>query len=295
MLPEGDLLRDFHTDLSVGDILRRARLRSGQTLDDIEFIVKISKEHLIAIEEGRIESLPGRIYALGFIRSYANHLSLDSDKIMHLLKRQTGKKLDPPPIAHIETTISDDPTLPSGKAFLMIAGLFIFMVAAGPKIVTYFSNESGAPATQAAHTPPVPHDLIQQMTLLNKPTSIPPIATSTTPQNTNSGEPVQVAENPAPANVHAVVLKAVENVWLEIRDSTGKTIFSRVLSIGEEYWVPTDQTGLVMTLGNAGGLQILVEGETLPFFGKKGKVLRNVMLDSVSLKERLKNIPKGTM
>lgn len=295
MLPEGDLLRDFHTDLSVGDILRRARLRSGQTLDDIECIIKISKEHLIAIEEGRIDSLPGRIYALGFIRSYSNHLSLDSDKIIHLLKRQTGKKLNPPPIARIETTINDDPTLPSGKSFLIIAGLFIFMVSAGPHIVTYLTNGNSATATQIAQTPPVPHDLIKQVTLLNKPVEEPPIPSKVSSPNTTAEKSVLVEESITPPNVHAVVLKAVDNVWLEIRDSEGNTVFSRVLSVGEEYWVPTDQTGLVMTLGNAGGLQILVEGETLPFFGKKGKVLRNIMLDSVSLKERLKNIPKGGM
>ncbi|MBP9050962.1 MAG: DUF4115 domain-containing protein, partial [Alphaproteobacteria bacterium] len=73
-----------------------------------------------------------------------------------------------------------------------------------------------------------------------------------------------------------------------------------VLNVGEEYWVPSDQAGLVMTLGNAGGLQIVVEGETLPFFGKEGKVIRNLSLDVQSLKEilakqSLKIAPKKSM
>ena len=83
------------------------------------------------------------------------------------------------------------------------------------------------------------------------------------------------------------MLKALENTWLEIRDSSQAVVFSRVLNQGEEYWVPEDQTILYMTLGNAGGLQIIVEGQPVPLLGTTGQVKRNVLLSVESLKDKL--------
>lgn len=89
-----------------------------------------------------------------------------------------------------------------------------------------------------------------------------------------------------------MVLKALDNVWLEVKAADGRVVLSRVLSIGEEYWVPEDQENLVMTLGNAGGLQIIVDGNPLPLLGKTGKVIRNLSLDPQYLKDLLKKIQR---
>jgi cytoskeleton protein RodZ len=82
-----------------------------------------------------------------------------------------------------------------------------------------------------------------------------------------------------PTPHHPVILRALQNVWLEIRDGAGKPVFSRVLTQGEEYWVPAEQTGYVMTLGNAGGLQFIVEGKELPLLGREGQVRRGIKLE----------------
>lgn len=286
MQPEGDLLRDFHTDLSVGDILRRARMRSNKTLEEIELYTKISRAHLVAIEEGRLDDLPGRIYALGFIRSYAEYLGLDGTKILQLLKRQSGKKIEPKPMRALERPISDDQMLPTMKTFFIIFVVFVVIVSVGPYLVSTNGNNY-IPETQQG-IPPVPDELKSQITLTAKPEPVLPETTATATVATTD-LPV------TPVPTHPVVLKAIDSVWLEIRDQNRLTVFSRVMSPGEEYWVPTDKSGLVMTLGNAGGLQIIVEGTALPLLGRTGKVVRNVVLDPSALKERLKNLPKTSM
>ncbi|MBV9200855.1 MAG: DUF4115 domain-containing protein, partial [Alphaproteobacteria bacterium] len=58
--------------------------------------------------------------------------------------------------------------------------------------------------------------------------------------------------------------------------------FERVLPAGETYRVP-EQTGLSMRTGNAGGLEITVDGVAAPPIGRMGMVRRNVALDAQAL------------
>jgi cytoskeleton protein RodZ len=103
------------------------------------------------------------------------------------------------------------------------------------------------------------------------------------------GEAAELTTAPAAPAVsapHPLVLKALDGTWLEIRSPDRKVVFSRVLNQGEEYWIPEDQTDLNMTLGNAGGLQIVVDGVALPLLGTKGQVKRNVSLNLDKLRSR---------
>ena len=80
-----------------------------------------------------------------------------------------------------------------------------------------------------------------------------------------------------------VVLHAVDDTWIEIKSvKTGRVMFSRVLRQGERYSAP-DRRGLVMTTGNAGGLEIRVDGRTAPSLGGHGKVVRDVRLEGRAL------------
>ena len=62
---------DSETPLeTVGQDLRAARLSRGDDLATVSRALKIRKEHLEALEEDRFEALPGKTYAIGFVRSY---------------------------------------------------------------------------------------------------------------------------------------------------------------------------------------------------------------------------------
>ena len=80
-----------------------------------------------------------------------------------------------------------------------------------------------------------------------------------------------------------VVITARIDSWVEVRDPAGDKLLTRVLRAGDSYRVP-DRTGLVMETGNAGGLEIAVDGEVIPDIGPRGAVRRGVALDAESLK-----------
>ena len=70
------------TATGVGGLLKASRLRIGEDLRDIADILKIRYVYLEAIEDGRFDDLPGATYSRGFIRTYAEHLGLDSDEVI---------------------------------------------------------------------------------------------------------------------------------------------------------------------------------------------------------------------
>ncbi len=82
-----------------------------------------------------------------------------------------------------------------------------------------------------------------------------------------------------------ILVKARKNSWIQVRDNNAnRLLLTRLLRAGDSYRVP-DQPGLVLLTGNAGALEILVDGEVVPDLGEAGKVRRNVTLDPDLLRQ----------
>ncbi|MBF0269185.1 MAG: DUF4115 domain-containing protein [Alphaproteobacteria bacterium] len=75
---------------SVGALLKATRTRMGQDLKQVSQALRIRQLFLQAIEDGRYEDLPGPTYALGFVRSYADFLGLDSEEVVRRYRAETS-------------------------------------------------------------------------------------------------------------------------------------------------------------------------------------------------------------
>lgn len=82
--------------------------------------------------------------------------------------------------------------------------------------------------------------------------------------------------------IERVMIRATGDSWVQVRDAQGTALFTRVLREGDIYRVP-DQSGLRLATGNAGALEILVDGAAAPSLGGFGEVVRNVLLDPARL------------
>src|SRR5581483_6267156 len=67
------------------------------------------------------------------------------------------------------------------------------------------------------------------------------------------------APAPPPAGPR-VVIKALADCWIQVRAPDQTVVFSRVLKSGETYKVPA-RPGLFLRTGNAGALEITVDGK----------------------------------
>ncbi len=79
-----------------------------------------------------------------------------------------------------------------------------------------------------------------------------------------------------------VVIHAIADSWLQVTDGRSPSIFAQVLRAGETYHVP-NRPGLRFDTGNAGGLEITVDGRPVPPVGPSGSVRRNIPLDADKL------------
>ena len=71
---------------AVGQQLREARQQRGEDLYDIAEILRIKPAYLYALEEGDYAVFPGRAYAFGFLRSYADYLGFHGEEVLHQIK-----------------------------------------------------------------------------------------------------------------------------------------------------------------------------------------------------------------
>ncbi|MGB0681515.1 MAG: RodZ domain-containing protein [Magnetovibrionaceae bacterium] len=145
----------------VGALLRATRLRHGLDLEDVASILRIRSVYIEAIEGGRYADLPGSTYAVGFIRSYSEHLGLDAEEIIRRFKAEAESLKDaslafPEPIP--ETGI------PSG-AILLTAVLFAGLAYGAWMVATSDDNilsdliqpvpeELAANGEETSQTPP---------------------------------------------------------------------------------------------------------------------------------------------
>ena len=82
-----------------------------------------------------------------------------------------------------------------------------------------------------------------------------------------------------------ILVRAKLDSWIQVRDdSVNRLLLTRLLRAGDIYRVP-DRPGLKLLTGNAGALEILVDGETVPSIGPPGRVRRDVPLDVTRLRE----------
>jgi len=69
-------LRPVEERPAIGARLREARMRQGLEIADCAAATRIRERYLVAIEDGRYESLPDPAYVSGFVRAYASHLGV---------------------------------------------------------------------------------------------------------------------------------------------------------------------------------------------------------------------------
>jgi len=131
---------------TVGQELRAGRLRRGDDLATVSRDLKIRKDHLEAVEEDRLENLPGRTYAIGFVRSYAGYLGLDATEMVERYKQEISGRHDDhmPTIAPVP---DEQRRLPQGWRF--VAGIVVLAVGYGA-----WHLLSAGSAPQAVPPPP---------------------------------------------------------------------------------------------------------------------------------------------
>ena len=148
---------------------------------------------------------------------------------------------------------------------------------AGAALPTPASTGSEPGANGDSATAPV----VTPSTQASAASTLPPAASpvSAGPPMTSRSEGLRaygIIDGPA-----RIVIRATADSWIQIRATDQSVLFARVLKAGESYRVP-DRPGVLMRTGNAGGLEITVDGKPAPSIGPIGAI-RNVPLEPQAL------------
>jgi cytoskeleton protein RodZ len=100
---------------SVGQDLRNARQRRAKSLADVSSALKILPHYLTALETGSFEDLPTRVYAVGYVRTYAAYLGLDAANFVARFKTELAAAGVPEPV--FDPTARREPELPPEEKF----------------------------------------------------------------------------------------------------------------------------------------------------------------------------------
>jgi cytoskeleton protein RodZ len=201
--------------ISVGDTLRRERIKRNLQIDQISHELKISPRFLEAIEDERFEKLPGGVFAKAFVRQYSRLLGLNEDE----LTTQLDQVLEPPPEVSVENphdpkpavqpiqmprmeewqTVGDKRVHWSGPFSAAIVVVLVMLVCSGVyawmqrqhKPVTAQNTPPARAASQAATSQP-------QQSGPQQPQQAPITNAQPAQPSTTQPEPVGVAASPAP-------------------------------------------------------------------------------------------------
>jgi cytoskeletal protein RodZ len=247
---------------ALGEEFRRAREARGQTISDVAERLHIRSVYLTAIEDEDWAAIGAPVYIRGFMRTYARYLGLDPEAAVARLSEtppappaRGGSGASAAPAA-ISAEERSGRRLPSGAALLAV----VIAVA----VVGFVAYQYGQFRNQGAAPPPV--------AAVSPGASEAPVATAAEPAPTPAPDSTPlVAPAPSPVSTRPqLTIQFTETSWLRVVID-GKVAVEGTFGPG----ATKTFTGKVATvrIGNAGGVQIAVDGRPVGKLGADGDVV----------------------
>ena len=249
----------------IGDLLRRERERQNLSIKDIEKATSIRALYIDAIEKGEYKTLPGEVYAKGFVRNYANYLELNANEIVNAfneemhpqeeLQESAGsssaeearqeqsaernrEEYRGPKITSLESYPMEKKS--HGVRNALMVATAVFVVAFAALIAFGGDEEPSAPAPRAKM------------------------------QTQQGQKQTEAAPKPAADSVE-VKLSFTDRCWTEVVVD-GKTEFEGTAEKGKVLTLK-GKDKVRITAGNAGALNYSLNGKDMGAIGQKGEVV----------------------
>jgi cytoskeleton protein RodZ len=292
---------------TVGEALCAARLRRGDDLATVSRALRIRKDHLQAVEDSRVEDLPGRTYAIGFVRSYAGYLGLDPAQFVDRFKGEIAGRNDGAP--QIGWTPDTGGGLPYG--WMIMAVIVVAVVAYGAwqlvRSADVFSPQLVAPVPARIASAPVNRAAMRPRPVQVRAQTLPaPGTAGSVSSQLNPAAPqgasTAAAAVPPSQGVQTAALPAGQVYGLQNRDARvilhiravtqvliegpgGKVYINRVLHPGDSYRVPA-LVGLSLTTPDGGAIALELDGQDIGLAGRAGQMTEALSLDPQAIVDR---------
>jgi transcriptional regulator with XRE-family HTH domain len=226
-----------------GRKLAEARRQRGWSLDEVAERIRIRREFLAALEDMNVKLLPGKAYALAFLRSYARELGIDEKAIVDQFQDESALTREDA----VRQMRSPSSKPRRERPWLWAAGLIVVAVV----FVSWRIWEMGQapePASVAATVP-----------------------ASTA---TSGGSPAALPER------RVIEVRAVSEGWIEARGPDGTVFLSRTLQPGDVYR-PDASPGWTLHARDGGAFELFVDGVPAGPLGTTGMPVLGRSIDEI--------------
>lgn len=253
----------------LGQLLKKARIEKGISLDELQDVTKIRKRYLEAIEEGDFKALPGNFYVRAFIRTYAESVGLDPGEVLVLYRNVIPS---PHPEANAEP-VKRSPRLNrkterwSKWASGLLFWCFLILIIS---IIWYYINSTYEPKDNVVENPA---PITDSNDPIESPAEPPPPVSTPEPEPEAEPEPIVELAGQSGAtytydisHIDALEVELIfdNDCWVEIRenDVNGKVLYEKTHKSGDRYeW--SGDTPIRLRLGFPMGATVIVNGVEL--------------------------------
>jgi cytoskeleton protein RodZ len=224
-----------------GRKLAEARRQRGWSIDEVADRIRVRREFLEALEDMNIKLLPGKAYALAFLRSYARELGIDEKAIVDqfqdesALTREDAKQQirNPASKPHRER-----PWLAAAALGIVAAAFVGWRILDADRVVQVAEAPVSTPAVAGAQA-----DL-------------------------------------APTVARVVEIRAIADSWLEARGPDGTVFLSRTLAAGDVYR-PDPSPGWTLHARDGGAFELFVNGQSAGLLGTAAMPVLGRSIDEI--------------
>ena len=234
----------------LGSYLKSRREAQGVALHDLVRETRLPRAMVEALEENRSEALPAPVFTRGFIRAYLRHLGLDAAEALALYQARVEPAACAPSRRAKPQRALWRPYVPVlaclASAFVLSLALYVYGVLTRPASSASVAQPAVAKASAAM------------------------------PSEASGGEPTPRVTESADASALRLVVRAMEPTWVQVETDEGQTVQELLPAGAVREWLA--QSRFTLTVGNAGGIQLELNGRALPPLGRSGEVIRNIVL-----------------
>lgn len=236
--------------MSLGSLIAKARKDAGLSLEDLAAKTNIRISVLSEIEKNNFSHCGGETYARGHVRNIASILKADQKEFIRLYEEEQGGETRSMKDLLIENSVMRLPAEArkvSWKVLVIISVASLFVVGIAQVVISNINTNDLAGAAPSASASP-------------------------TAAESPSAEPSAQSTFSTGSGVEVIIEAARAKSWLFVSDAAGKILFSGQVSRGAVKTFSSDSQ-LNLKVGNAGGVDLKVNGKKVEALGVDGEVV----------------------
>jgi len=243
--------------MSLGSMISKARKDAGLSIDDLSAATNIRGPLIRDMEANNFSQCGGETYARGHLRNIAIKLDIDPQTFLTAFEDEQMQVDRSMQDLLVENNVMREPKevrKVSWKVLVTISVASLFVAGLAQIIVSNDSTPDIPAVVEESATPTATPESTSESTIAEEvtPTDEPTIST---------GQGVEVV-------VNAVRAKS----WLFVSDATGRVLFSGQIPQGLTKTFTSDAQ-LNLKIGNAGGVELSVNGKKIDSLGVDGQVV----------------------